>query len=68
MTGKRKTNSLKGTSRNVYASRVWKGETHAVNLYSSTYWMPIIKIGIRGTAFLFINKFQRIEHANKDKD
>lgn len=26
MTGKRKTNRLKGMNRNVYASRVWKGE------------------------------------------
>jgi len=30
MTGKRKTNSLKGISRNVYTSRVWKGEAYAV--------------------------------------
>jgi hypothetical protein len=30
MTGKRKTNSLKGINRNVRASRVWKGENYEI--------------------------------------
>ena len=51
MAGKRKTNSLKGINRNAYASRVWKGETYAVNLYSSTYWMPILRKVFQSTAF-----------------
>ena len=56
MTGKRKTTSLKGINRNVCASRVWKGETNAVNLYSSTYWIPITKKGIPGCCFFIYLK------------